>query len=139
MADKEQLAAEVARLTEENQALADELARTQKGIVAEKGPPVGTKVCYHRGEEPFCRPARVASEGFTERVPGPGGMAHTHCLIEYGEPPWISTASHTFQTDRAYSPSGGSNTWHFPEQCPRQGGPGCPYAPSPIWPPPQTE
>lgn len=128
--DPQDLAAEVERLTKENEALKQQAA-------AEKGPDTGTVVCYQREGEGFCRPARIASEGFTEHVPGPGGATHRHALIEYGEPPWIGTAAHTFQTDRHYDPMAGPNTWHLPDECPRNGAPGCPYAKNPVWPPPR--
>jgi len=122
------------RLLKENQALADQLKATQQSIAAEKGPPKNTRVCYQRAGEDFCRPGRVMSDGFTERVPGPAGSTLCHALIEYGEPPWAPKAAHGFQTDRPYDTLGRPNTWHDPRDCPRDKGAGCPFADQPHYP-----
>jgi hypothetical protein len=139
--DKGVLAADVERLTRENAALTQQLAATQQAIVAEKGPTGGTAVCYQRQGEGFCRPAVIASEGFTEVLKAPGGALARHALIEYGEAAWTTPLdapahmkAHSFQTDRPWDPSGKPETWHLPSECPRQNGPGCPYAKNPQWP-----
>ena len=145
MADDKDLAAEVARLTEENKRLAAdkggaevarlraqleartvELAQTKGEVAAEKGPEAGTKVCYHKAGEPFHRPAEVLSDGWSARVPQPGNMFAYHCHLAVGEPPWIQhkdedgklyTPGHTFEVDRAYSPGNEVETFHHPAEC----------------------
>ena len=132
-----------ADLQKENDALRAQLAATQQAIGAEKGPAYGTPICYCRQGEGFCRPGVIASEGFTELVKDRNnGQVAKHALIEYGEAPWTTDdkspehmKAHSFQTDRPYDPTGRPETWHLPDECPRQGGPGCPYAKAPMWPP----
>ncbi|MES2211511.1 MAG: hypothetical protein V4515_15205 [Chloroflexota bacterium] len=141
MADEQKATPEVDRLRAEVEALKGELAKHQE----EAGPPQDTKVCYQRTAEGFCRPAIIASAGYTEVMKGPTGMVLRHALIEYGEPPWTKASgvpdhmkAHTFQADRPYNPVGTNETWHYADQCPRKGGPGCPYAKRPEWPPRQA-
>src|SRR5882672_3594604 len=75
---------ENARLALENAELKQRLAKE----VADRGPALGTEVCYQRQGEGYCRPAKIASDGFTEFVKAAGGVPDRHALIEYGEPPW---------------------------------------------------
>ena len=117
-------------------ALRSELARVKGEVAAEHGPDRGTAVCYQGPGEPYCRPARVLSNGFSARVPQPGGQFALHCHIEYGEPPHyvvkrsdgtVFTPEHTFEVDRAWNPLGAPSTWHRLSECPHAGGKGCPY------------
>lgn len=154
MAEKtaDELAAENDKLQRENQSLADRLrnrkdtgenealrrriAELEQVRAAEKGPAAGLAVCFQHGAEPFCRPAKIVSDGFTELVRvGPGDPLR-HALLEYGEPPHVIqkdedgnpfTPGHTFQTDRPWDSMGAPDTWHLCEECPRRGQPGCPY------------
>ena len=141
----EELAAEIKRLARENDtlhsknlSLTKELGEVKGAVAAEKGPDKGTAVCFQAIGEPFHRPATIASAGFTERVPQPGGGFGLHCLLEVGEPPWVQhehprtgeayTPVHTFQRDRAYNPLGLPDTWHMPDECPHAGdAQKCPY------------
>jgi hypothetical protein len=117
------------RLKSENLELRRELAETKGAVAAEKGPAAGTKVCYQRGGEPFCRPAEVLSDGFSERVPLPGGSFQLHCHLAVAEHPGLSQAGHTFEVDRAYHPLGAPDTWHTVNECPYAGdAKKCPYA-----------
>ncbi len=124
---------------EENANLRAELDALRTKVAEDQGPPVGTEVCYQRAGEGFCRPARVASDGFTELLKHPTGIPQRHALIEYGEAPWSGGASelkdHTFQVDRPWDPLGKPETWHVPSHCPRDGQAGCPYAKDAHWPP----
>ena len=122
--------------------LADEKSRreaVESAVAAEKGPAQGTVICFQKHGESFCRPAVSASHGFTERVQRASGV-ELHALIEYGEPQWakvenkkgeLVTMGHTFQTDRPWNPLGTDETWHLPDECPRKGTSGCPYARAP--------
>jgi len=113
-----------------------ELARLRGEVAAEHGPARDTKVCYQGPGEPYCRPAKILSDGFSARVPQPGGQFALHCHLEYGEPPHYFvkdedgnpfTPGHTFEVDRAWNPLGAPGTWHLLDECPHKGGPGCPY------------
>lgn len=108
-----------------------ELATVKGEVEAEKGPSEGTEVCFQRPGEPFHRPGRVLSKGFTARVPTNEGM-RLHAYIEIGEPPSVLykdddgnpyTPGHTFEIDRAYHPLGHPDTWHMPDECPHLGDP----------------
>lgn len=162
MPDKttEELAAEVERLKRDNQSLADrlknaggdlqrqlvetkaELVTLRGKVAAERGPDAGTEVCYQAPGEPFCRPASVKSDGFTERVTKPGGVDALHAHIEYGDPAWLTVddrngnpvhQKHTFEVDAAWSPLGAPRTWHCKDECPRladkNAAKNCPYWP----------
>ncbi len=132
---------------DENQRLKDELDGLRQQMATEKGPYEGAAICLQRRGEAFCRPAVVASDGFTEKVRGPKGLL-LHVLLEYGEPPWVQvenkngdlyTPGHTFQIDRAWDPLGTEETWHRPTECVREGKKGCPYADAPDYRGPATK
>ena len=100
------LAAEIARLTKENEELQRKIATVRPGaqaaaierLTAENaelqrqvakappaGPAKGTAVCFRRVNETVCRPAVMVSDGYVDSVSKPGGMI-LHALIEYGDP-----------------------------------------------------
>ena len=123
-------------LTVEAATLRAELARLKGEVAAERGPAKGSVICYQAPGEPYCRPARVLSNGFSARVPQPGGQMALHAHLEYGEPPHYFvkdedgnpfTPGHTFEVDRAWNPTGAPGTWHLLSECPYKGAEGCPY------------
>lgn len=127
---------EVHDLAVENAALKAELVRKTNAIAAEHGPDAGAEICYQAPGESFCRPGKVVSDGFTHRQPLPGGESVNYCHLEYGEPPWAKVLDgegsqvhqpHTWETERAWNPAGLPGTWHLMDECPKQGGKGCPF------------
>jgi len=123
-------------LAAENADLKAELARVKHDVAAERGPARGTRICYQGPGESYARPATVISDGFSDRVPQPGGMQALHCHIAYGEAPHYVVSDkngipfhpeHTFEVDRPWNPMGAPGTWHLLDECPRQGGDGCPH------------
>lgn len=132
-----------AEIEAENESLRAELLKTRaaldttvRTVQAEKGPAKGTPVCYQRAGEAFCRPAMVLSDGFSERVPKPGGVFDLHCYLAVGEPPHVIhkdddgnkfTPGHTFEIQRPWSPLCAPDTWHMLDECHHLGTPKSPY------------
>lgn len=113
MADKTpgELAAELARLSQENATLKALQAKTE----ADRGPRPGTKIRYRRPHEPGSRPGVILSDGFIERVPKPGGFHH-FAHIAYGDAEdMVDRKEHLFECSAPYDPLGAPGTWCYPD------------------------
>lgn len=83
----------------------------------------GQDICYVRGAEQRCRPARLLSDGVTEVVMGARGEQH-HVHLEYYDLPYTDNEGkhreprHSFEVQRAWDTTGSPDTWHLPDQCP---------------------
>src|SRR5258707_7616269 len=128
MADKtpEELLADVKRLEQTNADLKRDNADLRKSqaspallqensvlraklgeVEAQRGPRKGTAIRYMRPGEKASRPGAILSEGFTERVPVPGGFRlHAHIAYEEHEDHLVENKkgelvrpTHSFEVD----------------------------------------
>jgi hypothetical protein len=103
--------AELMRLERENAALKASQARTE----ADRGPRAGTDIRYRRAGEKGSRPGNILSDGFVERQVKPGGFIY-FAHIEYGDPEDMADRlTHTFQCTAPYDPLGAPGSWCYPQ------------------------